>query len=471
MLIAVRMPWTPGLVDCHLAFVVLICILFANYNDWQHLGHATPSVQNETRATQEQTTLNVSFETQLGTLRESFHNKGPTSLSSSGDWVLPCAEPSETDDDILNFSTQAREELIAWNQRINQVAMDFDTHITDGIQLPYDKTMDDGTVFKAHPDGKRYFIAPDGARVTFSHDNSSIALDVSGNVVRISSTGTISQLRADSTHIELSTGGDRMSMARADGTEFEVDFRDSNEPPTVVTPNYKHARWFLGDVAPYKVAGDGRSVTCIALCKPPGTSTNETKPQSEAQRAETPESSPAPHTAKSAELSPRMVVEGGSANSLADTSESRSAATATSEPIAQSVTSKNDGYCGAWLSDGEKCFLYDRRSLNVSSVVPVCWTTDVAPPAPFTRWGAVATTSLNGENVQANDEPVAMDADAVVALAKQHHTSAGRAWALWTVDVVVCAVITATTSGLFMCFFAVIACHKGTRYPHTGTKW
>ena len=52
VMIAVHMPLTPSPVDNHLSFVILLCIIFANYEDWRRVGGATcvicPSGWNDT---------------------------------------------------------------------------------------------------------------------------------------------------------------------------------------------------------------------------------------------------------------------------------------------------------------------------------------------------------------------------------------------------------------------------------------
>ena len=428
-LIAVRMPCTPRIVDCHLAFVIMACILFANYNDWQQwvLGGATSSGHNKTLTRRELTEADAPFDFQRE-LRLSFSKAVPTSLSDSGHWMLPCAGPQPLDTGSQVYSKR-RTELLDWQQRIHQVAVDFDEHMAEDTPLPYEKTLDDGTVLKAPEDGNRYYVSHDGVRVTLSTDNSSIALDLSGNVVRVNSDGDISQHRADGTYTHLSPGGGSMFVSRADGVETEVSFGNSTEPSTIDTPNYKHAHWFLGgDVAPYKVAGDGRSITCIALCK--------TKPPRNFPTAEELESGASPGSANpnSAEPSTDTVREAVSTNGLASTAAPPNAPKGPSKPVPASATNDSDERCGAWLSDGEKCFLYDRRRLNVSAIVPVCWTADPAPPAPFTRWGAVAA-NLNGEISGADDGRTATDADGVVALAAQHAWHPAWAWGWWIIRV------------------------------------
>ena len=41
VMIAVHMPLTPEPVDNHLSFVILLCVIFANYEDWRRVGGAT----------------------------------------------------------------------------------------------------------------------------------------------------------------------------------------------------------------------------------------------------------------------------------------------------------------------------------------------------------------------------------------------------------------------------------------------
>ena len=451
-MIAVHMPLTPSPVDNHLSFVILLCVIFANYEDWRRVGGATcvicPSVWNDTYTT---TSSNATFDLQLEKLRVSIPETHP-SLPFKSHWLVPCAQRLDTSSGMVTSSAKTRHELLAWDERINQVSMAFDQYMSDDVQLPQSKILDDGAAFEVRQDGKRYYTAPNGARVTLSPDNSSIALDVSGNVVRISSDRIISSKRSDGTQMQLSRVRDSMFVTMTNGTEIAITFSDSAAVSTATAPNYKHAHWFLSEsVLPYKVAGDGRSITCATLCNPQAgpTLSGSKLPQSQQKSPKYPDSTTLPEI------------------DFADAQDE--------SPAVSSVAANSTNYCGAWLSDGTKCFLYDRRSINVSQVVPVCWTPgpdDLPPPAPFVRWGAVAADL---ELDQTDDAPAhkitrAINADAVVTLAEQYNPHPAWAWFFWLLNGAWQACTILSTIVIAVCFLGSVYRH-GFMLSHSEHIW